>query len=348
MLKGGLETEPLRSILIELGESKATGCLQVNDPRGEEGLIYLKDGLVYSVSVSNLRPALGARLLSSGTLTPDALADAMEAQRFELRGWRLGELLVHLGYVEQSVVERYVDEQVNDGFAALLSWPIGTWKFRNGRRTREDIAPSRNVADLLAHAEQRNNEQAALLDAVHGPSAVPTLSATSDRDGEITLEPDAWSLLCKIDGTRSITELAHDCGFTLLEAGQVIHTLVLAGLVDIDESVEDLARPVAPPTRGDQIEDRAAALIAALSGSGPVAAPTADTVDDAVDAGGRRGRRPGGRRRYAEPTRTTTRLHGRAERLPGGGTDLPTLLRCNRERCPVDTVEAPHPGRRPV
>ena len=43
---------------------------------------------------------LGVRLMSRGALTPEALAEALEIQRTELQGWRLGELLVHLGYVE--------------------------------------------------------------------------------------------------------------------------------------------------------------------------------------------------------------------------------------------------------
>ena len=40
------------------------------------------------------------------------------------------------------------------------------------------------------------------------------------------IDADAWSLLCKVDGIRSVEELARDCGFTLYEAGQVVYTLV--------------------------------------------------------------------------------------------------------------------------
>ena len=72
----------------------------------------------------------GSKLVSSGALAPEALADALEAQRTELQGWRLGELLVHLGYVEQSVVEAFVREQVDDAMWDLMRWHNGRWKFR--------------------------------------------------------------------------------------------------------------------------------------------------------------------------------------------------------------------------
>ena len=82
---------------------------------------------------------------------------------------------------------------------------------------------------------------------------------------------------------RSITELAHDCGFSLLEAGQVIHTLVRAGLVDIHESVDEDTRPSEPILTEDRTEDRTAAIIAALSGSGPMATPAEAATDVATD-----------------------------------------------------------------
>ena len=115
MLKGDLTTTPIETVLTDLANEEATGCLHVVDDDGDEALVYLKTGLVYAVSVPGQRPALGARLISSNALVPENLAEALEAQRTELQGWRLGELLVHLGFVEQDVVEAFVQEQVRDG-----------------------------------------------------------------------------------------------------------------------------------------------------------------------------------------------------------------------------------------
>src|SRR6185437_13924166 len=119
MLKGDLASTPLAPLLVQLAEEAATGCLHTSDGAGDEALIFYKLGLVYAVSVPGRRPQLGAKLISSGALAPEALADALEAQRTELQGWRLGELLVHLGFVEQDVVEAFVQEQVRDGLTDL-------------------------------------------------------------------------------------------------------------------------------------------------------------------------------------------------------------------------------------
>src|SRR5205085_3071800 len=98
---------------------------------------------------------LGVRLMSSGALTPEALAEALEAQREELQGWRLGELLVHLGYVDREVVEAFVAETVRDAMSDLVRWQTGRWRFRKAERTREDVATPTTVDELLAAVSRR-------------------------------------------------------------------------------------------------------------------------------------------------------------------------------------------------
>jgi Domain of unknown function (DUF4388) len=238
MLKGDLTSTPLAPLLRDLANDSATGCLHVINPADEEALIFFKNGLVYSVSVPGTRPQLGAKLVSSGALAPEALAEALEAQRSELQGWRLGELLVHLGYVDQPVVEAFVMEQVNEALWDLLRWTDGRWKFRKNIRAREDVGPPMVVVELLATLRDRGYEWENISAVVHGPAAIPVLSARGGGSAETVLDNDAWSMLCKIDGERSVADLARDCGYTLFEAGQVIVQLVQAGLVDIDEDVD--------------------------------------------------------------------------------------------------------------
>ncbi len=235
MLKGDLVTTPLPEVLRQLADGVASGCLHVVDGVDESAKVFLRGGQVYSVQVPGRRPQLGARLVSAGSLGPEALSEALEAQRTELQGWRLGELLVHLGYVDQPVVEAFINEQVREQTSDLMRWPTGTWKFRVNERTREDVAPPTTVEALLADVQQRTLAWEAISETVHGPDAVPVLSAAGQSDAEMAIDPEAWSLLCKVDGNRSIADLARECGFTLHEAGQVVYALVRSGLLEVEE-----------------------------------------------------------------------------------------------------------------
>jgi hypothetical protein len=230
--EGALLTHTVEAVLQDLAASGATGCLLVRDQEGDEAEVFLRDGEVYAVSVPGRRVMLGVRLMSRGALTPEALAEALEIQRTELQGWRLGELLVHLGYVELSVVEEFVVEHLKDALADLLGWPVAAWKFRKNKKTRQDVAPPTPVAALFDELRHRATTWETILAATGGPAAVPTLAAASPSD-DVALGPNEWALLCKIDATRSVADLAGECGFTLFEAGQVVMRLVEAGLVGV-------------------------------------------------------------------------------------------------------------------
>ena len=155
MSAGDLVATGMVEVLEQLATDAATGCLHVAGPDGTEALVYLRTGEVYAMTVPGRRPQLGARLVSAGALAPDSLYEAVQAQHTELQGWRLSELLVHLGYVDQDVVEAFVVEQLHDCCTDLLDWTPGSWRFRAGERTRDDVAPATSVADLLARVVER-------------------------------------------------------------------------------------------------------------------------------------------------------------------------------------------------
>ncbi len=220
----------LEQVLVELAAASSTGCLFVRDPEGDEAEVFLRDGEIYSVSVPGRRTRLGVRLMSRAALTQEALAEALEIQRTELQGWRLGELLVHLGYVDQAVVEEFVVEQLKDGLAALMGWPVAGWKFRKGKKTRQDVAPPRPVSGLLTDLRERAMTWESILAVIGGTDVAPcrVVGAAEVGDG-----PNAREVLAKVDGERSVADLASDCGFTLFEAGQAVASLARAGQLEV-------------------------------------------------------------------------------------------------------------------
>ncbi len=266
VLKGAISEAGLPAVLAQLADGGSSGCLHVKDAVGEQAKVYLRSGRVYSVvAPGRSSPALGSRLVSSGDLAPESLADAIEAQRTELQGWRLGELLVHLGYVEQPVVEAFVQEQLRSAMADLLVWDEGTWRFRVNERTREDVATPVEVAELLAEVERRRESWQAIRAQVPGGSSVPVLASAGNTEAELAIDPDAWSLLCKVDGLRTVAELARDGGFTLYEAAGVVSTLVTAGLVEVLAPPADEPAETVEPA-GESVEPAVpAALMAAFA-----------------------------------------------------------------------------------
>ncbi|MGH8971541.1 MAG: DUF4388 domain-containing protein, partial [Actinomycetes bacterium] len=288
MPESGLLTGTLETVLHDLAGDAATGCLLVRDQEGEEAEVYLRDGEIYAVSVPGRRTMLGVRLMSRGALTPEALSEALEIQRTELQGWRLGELLVHLDYVDLAVVEEFVVEHLKDALADLLGWPIAAWKFRKGKKTRQDVAPPTPVDRLLDDLRDRATTWETILAATGGPESVPLLASGAPAD-DVALGPNEWALLCKVDGERTVAELAADCGFTLFEAGQVVMLLTSANLLELEDLDEpegwtgELVLPVIPVDVTDEAEaaEAEAAEAEARAAAEPAAAEAAEAEAEA-------------------------------------------------------------------
>ena len=277
MLKGDLATTPIQEILTDLASSDATGCLHIEGPDADEALVYFKSGAIYSTFLPGRRPHLGARLISSGALAPEALEEALEAQATELQGWRLGELLVHLGFVEAPVVEAFGVEQVRDACFEMSRWDSGKWKFRKNEKTREDISASLDAKAILDEILRREQEWQILTDVIRGTDSVPILGAGGLASADLAIDQDEWALLCKVDGERSIHQLARDCGFTDFEAGQIVSSLVVTGLLEIEAGADNDAdldeAPISPRSAAER-------LMAAFSGG------DTDPAEDEYDADG--------------------------------------------------------------
>lgn len=266
MQVGDLADGPLADVLRTLAADRATGGLHVQregGPSTRDAVLYLRDGRLYAATSPGPRPLLGVRLVSAGAVTREALEEALASQAGELAGWRLGELLVHLGYVDAEIVTEFVIEQIVDTVAEVSSWPSGGWRFRRGERTRDADDLALDIDAVLDHVLQRRSHLSTLA-AAGSADAVPT-RVSYDPELAAAQIPLAQTLLGEIDGSRTLAELAVRCGLTTFEAGQVLALLKESGAIEIHEP-GPLARRA--PTAGGSdpqagADDDLAALFAA-------------------------------------------------------------------------------------
>lgn len=246
MQAGDLADGPLADILRSLAADGATGGLHVRRRDGQadagsarspsDAILYLRDGRLYAATAPGPRPLLGVRLVAAGAVTREALEEALESQKGELAGWRLGELLVHLGYVDAEIVAEFVVEQILDTIAEVSAWGAGGWRFRSGERTREPDGLAVDIDDVLSQVHVRRLSWQDLEVSAGGAGAVPLRVSYDDQLATEQI-PLAQTLLTDIDGHRTLAELATRCGLTTYEAGYVLSHLVDSGLVVLSDPV---------------------------------------------------------------------------------------------------------------
>ncbi len=166
ILPGRLASTTLGDLLGTLYRVRASGALELLEPRGRMHRVFVRQGLVFSVEFDGAAPELGQFLRQSCVADDDtlrrALLRAMSSRRLHgevlVRDFRVDAKLVAQALRTQlldrlSRLDRIVDATVTFRLRAPLprgaepEEPMGTCEFLQGRkRAREVAKPSCNPA----------------------------------------------------------------------------------------------------------------------------------------------------------------------------------------------------------
>jgi len=279
-LRGNLRDFSLPDVFSLVTLSKKTGVLRIRRSDGAEGSVWFRDGDVFFAQSNWHHEPLGERLVEGGKITPAALARGLEAQRGEPAGGRrLGQILVDEGFITGSVLETFVQEQIQDTIFDLMRWDDGDFDFKALESAdEEDIGLTVSIENVIMEGARRLEEWNRVKKKVPSMDMVFKM-ATAPGEGtfEISLKPIEWNLLLLIDGTRSVAELARETRRTDFDVARVVYGLFSAGLLEVasDEEVERL--------RGERAEREARLSAAPVPAPAPVA-PTAAPAQPAPAA----------------------------------------------------------------
>src|SRR6185295_17945383 len=126
---------------------------------------------------------------------------------------------------------------------ALAIWSQGDFKFEPGIGT--DLRTiSKSNTNLLMEAARRLDEWRVLSKKIPSTEMVPEFVVQDNREGQINLNTSEWMILSKIDGHRSIKEIAGAGGLSVFDASKVLYGLVATGLIRLRDAS---AAPAAVP-----------------------------------------------------------------------------------------------------
>ncbi len=137
----------------------------------------------------------------------------------------------------------------------LAIWPEGDFVFTPGRETEQTTIQKSNT-NLLMEAARRIDEWQILSKRIPSTRLVPVFT-TQAATTSVSLTPQEWSLICKIDERRTIEEVAVGLDMSPFEVCKLLYGLITSGLVALNE---DLTR-----LRTDRLQKMAPDELARLS-----------------------------------------------------------------------------------
>ena len=150
--------------------------------------------------------------------------------------------LKHGRIVHAEVAGLEGDEAVH----VLASWNSGDFRFEPGVET-DRVSIHKSNTHLLMEAAHQHDEWRVLSRKVPSLDSVPTLAAP-DAGRPVTLSPTEWSLIIRIDGRKSVRELAKESETSSFDVAKILYGLVTANLVEVLAS----SRERTPGSAGDE------------------------------------------------------------------------------------------------
>ena len=222
-LEGSLDAFSLPDIFQLLSYTKKTGTLHLRRD-GQHGVVHLRDGAVIGGRGDATRQALGRRVVGTGLVDDDLLADAVEKVLDE-PGSGLAKALAETGRFDPAVLATLAAEQATDAVFELLRWPDGDFAFVVDEADPDDLGAALQVEDVVSEGRRRLEAWAALAEKV--PSSTAIVSLVPSPASDPVMSRDEFALLTLIDGNRSVGELV-----TLSGTGEYVVVSVLAGLAE--------------------------------------------------------------------------------------------------------------------
>jgi hypothetical protein len=180
------------------------------------------------------------------------------------------------------IVHAQLDEaQGEEAVYALAIWNRGDFRFEPGVATQLRSISKSNT-NLLMEAARRLDEWRVLQKKIPSTDLAPEFVIQEGREGQINLNTGEWLILSKIDGRRSVKQIAKAAGLPVFDVAKILYGLVATGLLRLREPARAPAAnpkpagaPASAPAAGasrrgerlDRIREAAVAFLGAVGES---------------------------------------------------------------------------------
>jgi Domain of unknown function (DUF4388) len=149
-------------------------------------------------------------------------------------GEHRGDIWLQEGRIVHAVHE---DLSGEEAVYALAIWRTGEFRFEAGVDSPRQTITKSNT-NLLMEAARRLDEWRVLSKKIPSVEYVPELMTRENRHEQITLNPQEWMLITRIDGHRSIVEIGRALNMSSFDVAKILYGMITGELVLLKKKSE--------------------------------------------------------------------------------------------------------------
>ena len=150
------------------------------------------------------------------------------------RGDESGVIYLHEGRIVDATVGELVGEHA---VYEMAIWSDGEFQFNPGEAPTQ-VSIQKSNANLMMEAARRLDEWRVLSRKIPSLDLVPFFPERHGNLDQVTLSPQEWVLVTRIDGERSIEEIAKILRWSAFDVSKLLFGMITSGLVELREPGE--------------------------------------------------------------------------------------------------------------
>src|SRR5436190_17327042 len=145
-----------------------------------------------------------------------------------------GYIFLKNGQMVHATVGELIGEEA---IYSLAIWNQGDFQFDPGEEADRQTITKSNT-NLLMEAARRLDEWRVLSKKVPSVEYVPELLTRENRHEQITLNPQEWMIVTRIDGKRSIVDIGKALNISSFDVAKILYGMITSELVALKKKSE--------------------------------------------------------------------------------------------------------------
>ncbi len=145
-----------------------------------------------------------------------------------------GAIFLKNGQMVHAMIGELVGEEA---IYALAIWNHGEFQFEPGAEADRQTITKSNT-NLLMEAARRLDEWRVLSKKVPSIEYVPELLTRENRHEQITLNPQEWMIVTRVDGRRSIIDIGKLLNISSFDVAKILYGMITSELVSLKKKSE--------------------------------------------------------------------------------------------------------------
>lgn len=238
-------------VIKEYADKESTGNLVIKrdtEDSDDFAYIYLNNGKIYSALINNEYPPVGARIFSSGTVSPEDFSRVMSEANGDANDPLVYATLLQEELFPERTLHNYIKDEFLSAMRAILSWTDVTHEWRIGEttrafavapislksafdRVRDNLSTVAGIMDEIYILGGEDPESEDLESEIDADNLVPYPISEPNKD-EVSTEQ--FSFYTKLDGKSKLREICDDFGYVITPALRNVYVLWVKGHIGIN------------------------------------------------------------------------------------------------------------------